>query len=63
MFAAFFERLGGDWPVLVGETNSTVVDFGVTAPPETVIIAPSGLVVQKIVGKTTYEQLGELIPC
>jgi cytochrome c biogenesis protein CcmG/thiol:disulfide interchange protein DsbE len=59
----FFDRLGGDWPVLVGETNSSVVDFGVTAPPETVIIAPNGLVVQKVVGQTSYEQLTEVIPC
>lgn len=61
--ADFFDRLGGDWPVLVGETNSSVVNFGVTAPPETVIIAPNGLVVQKIVGQTSYEQLTEVIPC
>ena len=61
--AEFFDRKGGDWPVLVGETNGAIVDFGVTAPPETVIITPSGLVYQKIVGITSYEQLVEVIPC
>lgn len=60
---AFFAERGGDWPVLVGDTNEMVIDFGVTSAPETVIIAPSGLVVQKITGQTSYEQLAGQIPC
>lgn len=61
--AEFFERRGGDWPVLVGDTNQIIVDFGVTAPPETLIVTPSGLVVQKMIGATTYDRLVQAIQC
>lgn len=60
---AFFDERGGDWPVLVGDTNGMVVDFGVTSAPETVIVAPNGVVWQKITGQTSYDQLVEMIPC
>lgn len=59
----FFERRGGDWPVLVGDTNSIIIDFSVTAPPETIIVAPSGLVVGKLIGATTYDRLVGSIRC
>lgn len=59
----FFERRGGEWPVLVGDTNSIIIDFGVTAPPETIVVAPSGLVVQKFIGAVTYDQLAGAIQC
>jgi len=61
--AEFFHERGGDWPVIVGDTNSMIIDFGVTAPPETLIVAPSGLVTSKILGATTYEQLVQSIQC
>lgn len=60
----FFAQRGGEWPVLVGEgTSGAVIDYGVTSAPETVIIAPTGQVVQKFTGALTYEQLVEAIPC
>ena len=46
----FFNELGGDWPALVGDTGSIAIDYGVTAVPETLLISPSGRVVQKWVG-------------
>lgn len=61
--AEFFAERGGDWPVLVGDTNGIIVDFGVTAPPETLIVAPSGVVVQKMIGAVTYDRLVEAIRC
>ena len=61
--AEFFEQRGGDWPVLVGDTNSIIIDFSVTAPPETVIVTPSGIVGAKFIGAVTYEQLVDAIPC
>jgi len=60
---AFFEDLGGEWPVLVGDTSGTVIDFSVLAPPETIVVAPSGLVVAKFIGAVTYERLVEVISC
>lgn len=59
----FFDRHGGDWPVLVGDTNSIIIDFSVTAPPETIIVAPSGVVVSKIIGATSYDRLVGAIRC
>ncbi len=61
--ADYFEDLGGDWPVLVGDTAPMVIDFSVLTAPETVIVAPSGLVTNKIIGATTYEQLSGLVTC
>ena len=47
---AFFNELGGDWPALVENTGSIAIDYGVTAVPETVLVAPNGLVAQKWLG-------------
>lgn len=46
----FFDELGGDWPALVSNTGPIAIDYGVTAVPETLLISPSGRVVQKWVG-------------
>lgn len=46
----FFAELGGDWPAIVADTGSIAIDYGVTAVPETLLISPSGRVVQKWVG-------------
>ena len=46
----FFNELGGDWPALVENTGRVAIDYGVTAVPETLLISPSGRVVQKWVG-------------
>lgn len=54
----FFDRLGGSWPVIVGEgTTEAIIGYGVTAPPETVIIAPNGVVVEKWIGAVDYDDL------
>ncbi len=60
----FFEVRGGDWPVLVsGEISAAVVRYGVTAAPETIVIAPSGIVVEKFAGAITYADLADRISC
>ena len=46
----FFDELGGDWPALVEDTGRIAIDYGVTAVPETLLISPSGRVVQKWIG-------------
>jgi len=57
----FFEKRGGDWPILVQDTNSIAVGYGVIKVPETFVIAPSGLVVAKLVGGVTADRLNALI--
>ena len=43
-----------DWPVIYGEnrddTGRIAVDYSVTALPETYVVSPSGVVVEKLVG-------------
>ena len=55
----FFERAGGDWPVLAGDVGSVPVNYGVTAVPETYLVSPAGYVVDKLVGVSgvTADQL------
>lgn len=48
----FFSRRGGDWPVL-RDGAQAAVDFGVVKVPETYLVAPSGVVVQKYTGGVT----------
>ncbi|MBG01194.1 MAG: hypothetical protein CL470_02880 [Acidimicrobiaceae bacterium] len=60
----FFAQFGGNWPVLVGpETNQIALDFSVLTAPETFLIAPSGVVILKVVGPVTYETLVEGVIC
>jgi len=58
---AFFEELGGDWPAIATDTTSTVIDFGVSAPPTTFVIAPTGVVVEQYIGQVTADQLDDTI--
>ncbi len=44
----FFLENGGNWPVITGDTGSVAVDFGVTAVPESYLVAPTGIVVDKL---------------
>ena len=59
----FFERAGGDWPVIAGDVGSVPVDYGVTAVPETYLVSPAGYVVDKLVGASgvTADQLAARI--
>lgn len=57
----FFEKRGGDWPVLSADTNSIAVGYGVIKVPETYVVSPSGLVVAKLIGGVTAERLDALI--
>lgn len=49
---AFFAERGGDWPVLTDGTQAAV-DYGVVKVPETYLVAPGGVVVQKYTGGVT----------
>ncbi len=52
---AFFDQSGATWPVLVGDTGSTALNFGVTAVPESYIVSPDGQVVAKFENVTAAE--------
>jgi cytochrome c biogenesis protein CcmG/thiol:disulfide interchange protein DsbE len=53
----FFLENGGDWSVITTDTGSIAVDFGVTAVPESYLVAPTGIVVDKLIGGVTADQL------
>ncbi len=57
----FFLENGGNWPVITGDTGSVAVDFGVTAVPESYIVAPTGIVVDKLIGGVTADQIDDRI--
>lgn len=58
---AFFEENGGDWPVIDDPENSIGVAYGVAQVPETFVIAPNGVVVQRFAGAVTKAELDEVI--
>jgi len=54
---SFLERNGDLWPA-VADPGGTIADhFGVTAPPTTFVIGPSGRVVAVLVGPATQKNL------
>lgn len=55
----FFAERGGDWPVLATDVGIVGPTYGVTALPETYLVAPNGRVVDKLVGASgvTADQL------
>ena len=58
---AFFTANGGSWPVLLNDTGKVAISYGVTAVPESYLIAPSGLVAVKVVGGITADGIDEYI--
>ncbi len=53
----FFREYGGGWPVLVEGTGTFAVSYGVAQVPESYLIAPSGLVVDKLIGGIVQDDL------
>jgi cytochrome c biogenesis protein CcmG/thiol:disulfide interchange protein DsbE len=58
---AFFDRNGGEWPVVVDADGGIGVAYGVPQVPESFLVAPNGVVVQRIVGGVTAAGLDDLI--
>jgi len=54
---AFFDRNGGGWPVIDDPDNAIGVAYGVAQVPETFVIAPTGIVVQRFAGAVTRDDL------
>jgi cytochrome c biogenesis protein CcmG/thiol:disulfide interchange protein DsbE len=57
----FFREYGGDWPVLEDPKGQIALEFGVRGPPESFVIAPSGVVVAKITGPATTSGLERIL--
>lgn len=57
----FFSEFGGDWPVVVGDTGTIALDYGVVAVPESYLVAPSGVIAWKAVGGVTADGLDDAI--
>jgi cytochrome c biogenesis protein CcmG, thiol:disulfide interchange protein DsbE len=57
----FFERNGGTWPVVVDPTGRMSVDYAVAKVPESILVSPTGLVLGKIKGGVTADELDRII--
>ncbi|MEO6989085.1 MAG: redoxin family protein [Aquihabitans sp.] len=57
----WFERNGGDWTVFDSDEGRTAFEWGVTGVPESYLVAPTGVVVERIVGGVTQPYLDQLI--
>ena len=57
----FFEEHGGDWPVIDDPENAIGVAFGVAQVPETFVISPTGVVVQRFAGPVTRQAIEDVI--
>lgn len=58
---AFFERRGGDWPVVVDPQGQVALDYGVRGPPESFLVDRDGFVLTRIVGEVTDDGLEQLL--
>jgi cytochrome c biogenesis protein CcmG/thiol:disulfide interchange protein DsbE len=56
----FFDRNGGDWPVVAAE-STVIADWGVRGVPESFVVDPSGVVRYKLIGGVTAQGLSELV--
>lgn len=57
----FFDTKGGDWTVVDSDEGRTAVDWGVAKVPESYLVTPTGVVVERLVGGVTQKGLDELI--
>ena len=53
----FFDRNGGDWSVLVEDVGQYAITYGVSAVPETFLVAPSGIITSKFLGGVTQTDI------
>lgn len=62
---AFFERNGGDWPVVIGDADRPVsrivLEYGVSGVPESYLVDPLGFVAFKITGGVTSTGLDQIL--
>ncbi|QYG94358.1 TlpA family protein disulfide reductase (plasmid) [Iamia sp. SCSIO 61187] len=56
----FFDRNGGDWPVVLAPSQ-VIADWGVRGVPESFVVDPSGTVRYKLIGGVTAQGLSRLV--
>ncbi|MGH9244290.1 MAG: TlpA family protein disulfide reductase [Acidimicrobiales bacterium] len=49
----FFDRHGGDWPIVSGDTGQIALEWGVAGVPESYLVDPLGFVRYKVIGGVT----------
>lgn len=59
--AEFFERNGGDWPVVADGADRYVLEFGVVKLPESFLVSPDGIVVHKFIGGIKATEIDDTI--
>lgn len=57
----FFEENGGTWTVLGSDEGRTALDWGVAKVPESYLVSPTGIIVERFVGGVTREGLNRVI--
>lgn len=57
----FFERNGGTWTVLDSDQGRTALDWGVAKVPESYLVSPTGIIVERFVGGVTREALDQVM--
>ena len=57
----WFRANGGDWTVLDSDKGRTAFEWGVTGVPESFVVSPTGIVVERIVGGVTKAGLDGVI--
>lgn len=58
---SFLRSTGAVWPAVADPGGQVALAYGVSAPPETYLVAPDGRVVAKLVGAVTAARLNQLV--
>lgn len=57
----YFDEEGGDWPIVLDPEGRTSLHYGMVRVPETFVVAPSGIVVERLIGGVTADGLDRVI--
>lgn len=57
----FFERNGGDWTVVDADQGRTALDWGVAKVPESFLVSPTGVVVERFQGGIVASDVEQII--
>jgi cytochrome c biogenesis protein CcmG/thiol:disulfide interchange protein DsbE len=57
----FFEEKGGDWTVLDSDQGRTALDWGVAKVPESFLVSPTGVVVERFQGGVVASDVERII--